>query len=65
MDPRTSEIVLTQPLDVTALDVGKLAATLEIFVKYLAFWTGYLPSMPTGAPRGAASASGHDPMIRA
>jgi hypothetical protein len=58
MDPRTSEIVLTRQLDVSALDAAKLAETLETFVKYVAFWIGYLPKMAVGTPPDAPAGPG-------
>jgi hypothetical protein len=47
--------MLTQHLDVRTFDAERLSATLETFVEYLAFWTGYLPGMQTGTPEAGAA----------
>lgn len=61
LDSRTSEIVLTRTLEVAALPLDQLVATLEAFVKYVAFWRDYLPGMAIGAPGPAADALPDDP----
>lgn len=45
MDPVSGEIVLSQLIDVAPLDVGGFAETVETYLKYLKFWTGYLPTL--------------------
>lgn len=45
VDPSSGDVVLGQTVEVRSLDGPGLAAIVEMFLKYLTFWVGHLPSM--------------------
>ena len=53
VNPATSEIVLTQPVEATRHDAASLVAEVELFVRYAAFWREHAAGMSAGAEDGA------------
>lgn len=52
IDPVSGEVILGQLIDVGATEIAAFAGTVETFLKYLKFWTEYLPTL---APDTAAT----------